>query len=274
MNLTITTCTPSASRQRRAAFTLIELLVVIAIIAILASMLLPALARAKGRALAVACMNNTRQVMLGWQLYVSDHEDKLVPNAKPVEGGMDWTANPDNTNTAKLLDPAQSVMAGYVKSVAVWKCPADKYQSGANPGPRVRSLAMNAALGGAPRIDNKIPDREYFAARKMSDLVRPGPALIWVTLDEHPDSINDSVFHLIEGLLPTMAAYRDLPASYHYGGGANFSFGDGHSEIKKWKDDRTKLPVKMQFKWWAPSGDYAVRSSVDYIWMNDGCPYR
>lgn len=263
----------SLTPPRRYGFTLIELLVVIAIIAILAAMLLPALGRAKARALAVACMSNTRQVMLGWQLYVGDNNDKLVANAKPVEGGMDWTANPDNTNVSKLLDPDQSLMAVYVKSVGVWKCPADKYQSGANPGPRVRSLSMNASLGGSPRLENQIPDRTYFAAKKMAELTRPGPALIFVTLDEHPDSINDSVFHVIEGHLPTTAAWRDLPASYHYGGGCNFSFADGHSEIKKWKDPRTILPVKMQAKWWAPSGDYAVRSSADYIWVNDRCPY-
>ena len=187
---------------------------------------------------------------------------------------MDWTANPDNTNVAQLLDVTQSPMTGYARSPGIWKCPADVYRSGANPGPRVRSLSMNAALGGSPRLENQIPDRTYYAAKRMAQLTKPSPSLIWVVLNEHPDSINDSVFHFIEGHLPTAAAWRDLPASSHYGGGANFSFADGHSEIKKWRDPRTKLPVKMETKWWAPSGDYSVRSSVDYILMNDGCPYQ
>ena len=134
--------------------------------------------------------------------------------------------------------------------------------------PRVRSVSMNAALGGNPQIDNLIPGRTYVAARKQSELIKPGPVLVWVTLDEHPDSINDAVFHLMEGRPPTQAEWRDLPASYHYGGGCNFSYADGHSEIKKWKDARTKQPIKY-IDW----SNTPVRDSVDYVWMNDRVPY-
>src|SRR5437868_5213459 len=93
----------------RKGFTLIELLVVIAIIAILASLLLPALAKAKTKAQGIKCLNNLKQLQLVWHLYANDFNDKLPTSGytKPLEptawvdGWLDFNgSNPDNTNTA------------------------------------------------------------------------------------------------------------------------------------------------------------------------------
>lgn len=266
-------------KQKR-GFTLIELLVVIGIIAILAGLLLPVLQKAKVKGQAIGCLNNGRQIALAWRMYADDNDDRLVDNTSGGRWGagtetyLTWGPEPSNINVDALLDPETCLLAKYLKSAEVFKCPADKYKSPANPGSRCRSITMNSALGGnLGGVGTGIPGRSYFAARKLTELVYPGPSLIWVTVDEHPDSINDAVFQSKPGYGSSEARWQDLPASYH-NNACGFSFADGHSEIKKWRDPRTIRGVRMVFKWWTGGPDMMVPGSVDYAWFCDRMPWR
>ncbi|HMP84242.1 MAG TPA: prepilin-type N-terminal cleavage/methylation domain-containing protein [Verrucomicrobiota bacterium] len=273
------------------AFTLIELLVVIAIIAILAAMLLPALARAKERANGIRCMNNTKQLTLGWVMFSTDNNDYFLPNGTATVAGlpnkwlddsvsyMNWTTEARNTDTKPLLDSQRNLLAQYVPSAEVYKCPSDIYQM-TPPGRRTRSISANGALGGnsgALNVNryNEFPNRNYDVDfKKLTQLTHPGPADTFVFLDEHPDSINDVIFHVYLGRQTSTAEWRDLPSSYH-AGAAGFSFADGHSEIHKWRDSRTIQPVR--FDTWLnirrSLGLQSVPGSVDYEWINSKEPY-
>jgi prepilin-type N-terminal cleavage/methylation domain-containing protein len=239
---------PSAN----SGFTLVELLVVIAIIGILASLLVPALAKAKSQARRVGCINAQRQLLLAWNLYALDHGDALAPNghsnpenhnaAKMWVGGDCHFYLPAYTNTQFLLDPNYAAFGDYVQSPATFKCPEDKSvlrRNGANGVPHVRSYAMNAFLGWTAESGELAA--AYRSFQRSSDLETASPARLFVFQDVHPDSLCMPAF-LVYMPGDSVDGFYHYPSSLHRGSGV-LTFADGHAEIHRWQDPRTARPV-------------------------------
>jgi prepilin-type N-terminal cleavage/methylation domain-containing protein/prepilin-type processing-associated H-X9-DG protein len=237
-------------------FTLIELLVVITIIAILAALLLPCLTKAKQQGQGIQCLSNINQLAVAWESYADDNRSFFVPNtgnptplntpttktASWLDGAESWTAGTiDNTNVSFI---AKAMLGAYTaKNYKIYHCPADIYDCLElnQRVPRLRSISMNGFVGLNSGWENN-----WVFYLKQSDLSQPGPANLWVFMDEHPDSINDGwLMFATEGgidTLPGNGAWFNLPASYH-DGACGLSFADGHAEIHKWLSPALRKPV-------------------------------
>ena len=259
----------------RAGFTLIELLVVIAIIAILAGMLLPVLAKAKIKAQAVGCINNTRQLTLAWKMYSDDHNGIFPPNEDGlsavgwVTGWLTYDGRQDNTNILYLVDLQYAKLGPYTKSPGIYRCPADASKSkGMTGDPRVRSISMSAAIGPDRNGNASRPGKNWLPAPphiiyiKESQTQNPGAANLWVFLDENPDSINDGAFAVVMPQSATATGWVDHPATYH-NKATGFAFADGHSEIHKWLRPDKIAPVTYSKFVDVPSGP----SNPDVLWL-------
>ncbi|NOY81845.1 MAG: prepilin-type N-terminal cleavage/methylation domain-containing protein [Kiritimatiellaeota bacterium] len=183
------------NRNKR-GFTLIELLVVIAIIAILASMLLPALQKARGKALQASCTSNLKQLALGWNMYTSDF-DQIIPLARAgVENG-------EIINWKRLIYP-------YVNEWKLYECPT-------KPGHWVSACGLSdwPSLGPDIHALSGLAYNYHIGNSTLSALKKPSETLLMGDIRTCHQFVNQL------GWLPAWFALR-------HNNGGNYAWTDGH----------------------------------------------
>lgn len=233
--------------KKVSGFTLIELLVVIAIIAILASMLLPALSKAKAKSQSVACANHLKQLATASLIYANDYQDYWPLNNEgdsrlnlanpPVNyrpkvwaEGREGSNLTDEKSADGMVSERVSLVAPYLKSKAVFRCPGDKkpWKIKGITVMHSRSYGMNVYVGWDSEPYNSMPDfKRYFVYRKTS--VQRGAANIFLFGEIHPDSLCRPMF----GVNMNSTAIYHFPGNYH-DKTSNFAFQDGHVDRRQW----------------------------------------
>lgn len=218
-----------------------ELLVVIAVIAILASLLLPALSRARSRALSIACLNNLKQLQLASALCTVDHDDLMPPNHFVYTIG-----GPGSTNASTRYEDSSwcpgdvtvdttdanlrsGVLFPYLETTRIYRCPADPstiHDPDGNEVPRTRSYNLSIWLN----CKNEPGSFKY-----ATDVARPTDTFSFI--DTHEDGIVDPTFGLYQPDTWWGEFWIDQPANRH-NDGANLAFVDGHAEQWKWKSPK------------------------------------
>lgn len=212
----------------RLGFTLIELLVVIAIIGILASMLLPALSRAKQEGKRAVCLSNLRQLSLMWMMYADDNNDAIVNGLNSVngEGERPWVglARIEQPVEQQLQLLSDGALFSYAQTVDIYRCPVAKPKE-------MRTYSTVHAMNGVPVFGNQL------RLRKVSQIRNPVEQIAFI--DDYMDNWDAS--WTINYQSP--AWWNPLP--FRHSRGTTLGMADGHATTFHWSDSRSIAFAKL-----------------------------
>ena len=274
----------------RRGFTLIELIVVIAIIALLLTITLPSMKRAKEMALSIPCLANQRTIAMAFHLYQEENNgwlvtsgawwvpNEFVPDDPLQERARSWVLGPldaegracrsvnDNPTVEHEINGIKKgTLWPYIESKEAYHCPADKRVVKKNIG--WRSYSMPTSIGcwyGTYITQDQ-------TIHKMNEIKSPGQKYISI---EEAEKLSDGTYWWNVGswvLDLSTDNWYDPVADWHNWGG-NLAYADGHAEKRKWRDKRTINWVQGLAEKSPPPSEHL--GSVDLEYMLICFPYK
>jgi prepilin-type N-terminal cleavage/methylation domain-containing protein len=215
--------------MRRKGFTLVELLVVIGIIALLISILLPALQRARDQANRTACMSNVHQLTMAWLQYATEHKFKVVSSNTGRSDLGDWIGK--GNTTAAIED---GLLWPYLKSYAVYHCPSDS-------GFHLWTYSISNFLCGEGGPDD---GGSLYVVKSLNQVKHSSETFVFTEENDMRNGVggyNQNSFMILPPAPGTARGQEghwiDFPANFHKG--VTVSFVDGHAIYYAFSDPRT-----------------------------------